>query len=178
MRSAVVVFVLAGVALGCSSTHRASLSPTPTTIPDRPTTTTAAQVTQRTTPPSSGYFQVAQVTGRTSASARCHTLPTTLDCLTLGDVIGNTQDLVDYGQPYHNSYGDWTVAIRITPRLVKNFNRNLHRQLAFIVDGTVPEIVDLVVPISAPEFGINVGPQQSAVVTLVDNLRTLRHAQP
>jgi hypothetical protein len=55
-------------------------------------------------------------------------------------------------------------------------NRNLHRELAFIVDGTVPEIVDLVVPISAPEFGINVGPQQAAAVMLVDRLRNLRHA--
>jgi len=52
-------------------------------------------------------------------------------------------------------------------------NRNLHKELAFIVDGTVPEIVNLVVPISAPEFGINVGQSQAAAVTLVQHLEHL-----
>jgi hypothetical protein len=138
-------------------------------------TPTAHTVTQRTTPTRSGYFQVAQVIGRTSSSGRCHTLPTTLACLTLGAILGDTQDLVDSGKPYRNSSGDWTIAIRMSPRLANNLNRNLHRQLAFIIDGTVPDIVVFTVPISAPEFAINVGPQHAAAVTLADTLQHLRH---
>jgi hypothetical protein len=176
MSQAVTVLVIAVIALGCSDTHRPSAVPRTTTIPSHPTTTTTGQVTQRTTPSSSGYFHVAQVTGRASSRGECHALPTTLDCLKLGQELGSTSDLVDFSQPNRNSYGDWTVAIRMSPRLTDNMNRNLHRQLAFIVDGTVPEIVDLVVPISAPEFGINVGRQQAAAVMLVDRLRNLRHA--
>jgi hypothetical protein len=114
------------------------------------------------------------VTGRTSSSSRCHTLPTTLDCVTLGQELGSTADLVRFGPPYRNSYGDWTVSIRMSPRLTDNLNRNLHKELAFIVDGTVPEIVNLVVPIAAPEFAINVGPEQTDALTLVHQLRNLR----
>jgi hypothetical protein len=110
MSKAVTVFVIAGIALGCSDTHRPSAVPRTTTLPSHPTTTTTGQVTQRTTPSSSGYFQVAQVTGRASSSGQCHTLPTTLDCLKLGQELGSTSDLLDFGQPNRNSYLDWSVA--------------------------------------------------------------------
>ena len=57
--------------------------------------------------------------------------------------------------------------------------RNLHRPLAFIVDGTVPEIINFDGPVHADTAGIfNVGPDQTAAIRLANNLRELRPSEP
>jgi hypothetical protein len=179
---------LAALALGISacssggSKHSSSTttSVAPTTTDAEPTTTVSStRLTRDTIPTSSGYFEVAQVIGRTSSAGRCHTLPTTLDCLTLGKTLGATQDLVDSGQPHINSYGDWLIDTRISQKLVDNINRNLHRPLAFIVDGAVPEIISFDGPVHPDAAGIfNVGPEQAVAVKLANNLRSLQTPQP
>jgi hypothetical protein len=143
------------------------------------TTAPRSRPTQHTTPPSSGYFQVVQVIGRTSTAGRCHTFPTTVDCLKLGHELGTTPDLVDFGPPHRNSYGDWIIDTLITQRLADNINRNLHRELAFIVNGTVYEIVSFVGPVRVDAAHIfNAGPNQATALTLVNSLRNLRRPQP
>jgi hypothetical protein len=92
--------------------------------------------------------------------------------------LGETQDLIDSGPPHRNSYGDWLIDTRISQRLVDNINHNLHRPIAFIVDGTVAEIINFIGPVHPDTAGIfNVGPNYATAVKLAANLRNLRPVQ-
>ena len=98
--------------------------------------------------------------------------------MVVGQQLGATQDLIDSGPPHRNSYGDWLIDIRISQRLVDNINHNLHRPIAFIVDGTVAEIINFIGPVHPDTAGIfNVGPNYATAVKLADNLRNLRPVQ-
>ena len=105
-------------------------------------------------------------------------LPTPLGCLVLGQQLGGTQDLIASGPPHRNSYGDWRIDSSISQRLVDNINRNLHRPVAFIVDGTVAEIINFIGAVHPDAAGIfNVGPNYATAVKLADSLRNLRPVQ-
>ena len=179
---ALVALTLGGAACSSgggrhSSATTASAAST-STLADATTAARPARPTQHTTPTSSGYFQVIQVIGRTSTAARCHTLPTTIDCLKFGRELGTTRDLVDFGPPHRNSYGDWIINTLITQRLADTINRNLHRELAFIVNGTVYEIVSFIGPVRVDAAHIfNAGPNRATALTLVNSLRNLRRTQ-
>jgi len=89
--------------------------------------------------------------------------------------LGATQDLIASGPPHRNSYGDWIIDTTISQRLVDNINRNLHRPIAFIVDGTVAQIINFIGPVHRDTAGIfNTGPNYATAVKLADSLQKLQ----
>jgi hypothetical protein len=175
MTKVTALLAVAALALGCSGAHKTSLPPTSTTTSPHPAPTTTAPAPPRTTPPSSGYFQVALIAGRNATGARCQVSPAPLDCLVVGRQLGATQDLVASGPPHRNSYGDWIIDTTISQRLVDNINRNLHRPIAFIVDGTVAQIINFIGPVHRDTAGIfNVGSNAATAVELADSLQKLQ----
>jgi hypothetical protein len=125
-----VLAALAGVPACSSARHRAS-----------PVVHTRHAI------PVASSFQVVQVLSRTSPAPTCHTLPTTFTCLKVGPQIGTRHDVQDVAVVPAQFPQRWNLVVDIDAGMKNRINQHLHEQLAFVIGGSVPAIVEYSKPV-------------------------------